>query len=301
MIYLHGMYGVGDCLHQRAILRVLLDAGHEVTLDTFYSGMYEDLLPRGLRLQLLGGVMPRIRDARQAYLPRAQRPRNTIMRRITYNREAIHRHGSILAAQFASAGIKMPARPDFSLPVPYAWKSAAMQAVGVHDKPIMVYRPSVLNNVWLSRARAPDAVSYAQLYQFIKDQFHVVSVANLGDKGEHIDGEEQFADTKFHAGELQFEVLAGLFSNAKLAFTCPGFSPVLAQAVGTPTVIVYGGNESFATTNSVGAHLAPTLAIEPIRPCACHLKEHDCDKTIDMPAAMIDLRAFVEETVLCAS
>jgi len=76
---------------------------------------------------------------------------------------------------------------------------------------------------------------------------------------------------------------------------------VLSQAVGTPTVIVYGGNESFRTTNSVGAHLAPTLAIEPVNPCECHLKNHDCDKTVDETAAIERIQHFVEREVLCAS
>jgi ADP-heptose:LPS heptosyltransferase len=263
--------------------------------------MYEDLVPRGLSLRLLGGVKPRIRDRNQAYLSRSEPPRNTVMRRITYNRESIKRHGSILAAQFAAAGVRMPERPDFSLPVPYAWRSAALQRVGVHDRPIMVMRPSVLNDVWLSRARAPEPRTYARLYECLRDMFTVVTVANIGDKGEHFDGDQPRADVRFERGELQFEELAGLFANARLAFTCPGFSPVLSQAVGTPTVIVYGGNESFRTTNSVGAHLAPTLAIEPVNPCECHLKNHDCDKTVDETAAIKRIQHFVEREVLCAS
>jgi ADP-heptose:LPS heptosyltransferase len=95
-----------------------------------------------------------------------------------------------------------------------------------------------------------------------------------------------------HGGELDFETLAGLFSEAALVFANPGFSPVLAQAVGAPCIIVYGGNESFRTTNSVGAHLAPTLAIEPIKPCECHSRTHDCDKRIDVEAAKVRVREF---------
>lgn len=293
-LVIRGMYGVGDCIHQRAILRDLLDAGDNVVLDTFYYTMYEDLMERGLRLRLIGGVMPRIKDRKQAYLERIGLPiRGAINRRITYDRNSIHRRGSILAAQYACLNMKMPTAPDFSMPVKQEWRDEINGMLPTSDKPLMVYRPSVLNNVWLSEARSPDPRSYAELYEFIRDEFFVVSVANLGDKGERIDGPEMQADVKFHKGELDFELLTGLFAEADVAFTCPGFAPVLSQAVGTSTIIVYGGNESFATTNSVGAHLAPTLPLEPINPCACHLKEHDCDKTMDIPALLKRLSTFV--------
>lgn len=297
MILLRGMYGVGDCLHQRAILRVLLATGERVVLETFYSAMYEDLVrDRNLELRLLCGIEPRVRDRRQAYLPRGgANDRRVIRHQISYNRETIRRHGSILAAQFASAGLRMPEQPDFSLPVHELWRAAAMEHVRRRsrlDRPLMVLRPSVLNDVWLSRARAPDPVVYMRVYEAIRDQFTVVTVANIGQGGERFDGDEPRADVNFTRGQLGFEELAGLFASARLVLTCPGFAPVLAQAVGTPVAIVYGGNESFRTTNSVGAHLAPTLAIEPIRPCACHLKNHDCDKTIDMSLAVQQIEAF---------
>jgi hypothetical protein len=295
-LVIRGMYGMGDCLHQRAPLRELLDAGHRVVLDTFYWSMYHDLVERGLQLRLIGGIMPRIRDAKQATLLRDRIVAGPQTRmRLSYSGETVLRHGSILAAQYASIGMRMPKRPDFSLPVPDAWREGALAALDldrVGSKPLMVYRPSTLNNVWLSRARAPDPQAYKTLYEAIRDSFYVVAVANLGDKGEHIDGPVMPCDLDLTHGELAFESLAGMFSLARLAFTCPGFSPVLAQAVGTPVVITYGGNESFKTTNSVGAHLAPTLALEPIRPCACHKKEHDCDKSMDLPLQIHRLREF---------
>jgi len=144
----------------------------------------------------------------------------------------------------------------------------------------------------------------------VREHYFVVSACNLGDYGERIVGPEMDADLKLHRGELSFEELAGLYAEADLAFTCAGFAPVLAQAVGTRCVIVYGGHEGYRTTNAVGAHLAPTLAIEPINVCECHgghysrgpggvglvkpARDHDCDKTIYLPRALERLRDFVE-------
>lgn len=289
-IWLRGMLGVGDCIHQRAVLREMLNYGRPVVLDTFYRAMYHDLVDHGLTLQLIGGHPPRIRE--RSPLRSARLPVRGSPVKITYNADMIHKHGSILAAQFASAGLQMPARPDFSLPMRPEWRQWAREAVGKHDKPLLVYRPIVLNNVWRSEARAPDPALYSALFRSIRDQFHVVSVANLGNSGEHIIGEEQDADVRFNRGELDFETMAGLFAEADLAFTCPGVSPVLAQAVGTKTVIVYGANECHRTTGTVGDHLAPTLAIEPDEPCDHHAKNCSCSKHISLTPAFERLGAF---------
>lgn len=296
MLVLRSMYGIGDCIQQRAILRDVLSKGEPVILETFYKAMYHDLGRFGLRLCLIGGIPPRIRE-RDALRSDIFLPRGAHRVKITYDPIRIKVHGSIMAAQYASVNMQMPEQPDFSLPVPREWRDHARALVGYPTKPLLVYRPIVLNNVWRAESRSPDPVLYSEIFRTLRDRYHVVSVANLGNAGEHIVGESQDADINFNRGELDFETLAGLYAEADLAFTCPGFAPVLAQAVGTKTVIVYGGNESFRTTNIVGAHLAPTLAIEPDEPCACHNKHHDCNKHITLPPAI----ARLEEFVACAS
>lgn len=293
------MYGIGDCIHQRAILRdAMMQTNEPIVLETFYKAMYHDLIGEvsNLRLKLIGGIPPRIRE-RERIFRDARIPHDAKRSKITYDPIRIKLHGSIMAAQYASVGMQMPERPDFSIPVPYKWRDLAREKVGHPNKPLLVYRPIVLNNVWRAESRSPDPALYSTLFRTLRDRYHVVSVANIGNAGEHVVGENQDADVNFNRGELDFETMAGLFAEADLAFTCPGFAPVLSQAVGTRTVIVYGGNESYRTTNSVGAHLAPTLAIEPDRPCACHNKTHDCDKRITMPPAI----ARLEEFVACAS
>ena len=79
-----------------------------------------------------------------------------------------------------------------------------------------------------------------------------------------------------------------------MSFVFPGVAAVLSQAVGTRTVIVYGANECHRTTNCVGDHLAPTLAIEPDVPCSHHMKNCDCSKYITLPPAMARLKEFVD-------
>lgn len=284
-----GMFGMGDCLHQRAVLRALMRT-HEVTVETYYTSMFHDLIADGLKLHMLEGLKAPIRDAGNAVHGHPGR----VDRRIGYDGRTVKANGSILAATFASVGLRMPARPDFSLPVLPEWREAARKLVGdTGGRPLMVYRPIVQNRNWDCPSRAPDPAAYAELYQAVRDRFFVVSVSG----GEAIVGEEQDADLKLHQAEADFEALAGLFAEADLVFGNAGFAPVLAQAVGTPVVCAYGGHDSFATTNSVGAHLAPTLAIEPIKVCGCHDRHHDCDKRIDVPAQKARLEAFVGDVL----
>ena len=283
--------GIGDCLHERAVLRELMKT-NDVTLCGWYPSLVHDLVDQGLKFhQLLSPGMARIKDIKVAS---SARPTAGQHMRLTYNADAIHRAGSILAAQFACCGLMMPDRPDFSLPVRQEWREKAnvLIAEWKPDRPLLIYRPIVLNKFWECRSRSPDPGAYAAIFAEIRDKFFVVSITDLTQSQEWIVGPEQDADIKLHRGEADFETLAGLFAESALVFCNPGFSPVLAQAVGTPSIIVYGGNESFRTTNSVGAHLSPTLAIEPLNPCECHARTHDCDKRIDVVSAVEKVREF---------
>ena len=94
-------------------------------------------------------------------------------------------------------------------------------------------------------------------------------------------------------GTLDFEGLATLFASADLVFGNMGFTPILAQAVGTPNVCVFGGYEN-SRTIAPGYHLSPTLSIDVDHPCDCHMFRHDCNKHITLPPAQARLLAFIE-------
>jgi hypothetical protein len=292
------MYGIGDNLHQRAVLRELMRP-REVWLDTFYSSMYHDLVAQGLKLRLLSrGLKPRITDAGDFSIVRL--PASAERRKINYDKAGITRYGSILGAQYASVNLRMPERPDFSLPVRDEWRRGARQLIGGWSragKPLMVYRPIVLNKTWECPSRSPDPQAYDALYRSIRDRFFVVSIADLKDGEEWIVGPRADVDIELHHGELDFETMTGLFAEADLVFGNAGFAPVLAQAVGTPNIVIYGGNESYRITNRVGAHLAPTLGIDVDNPCECRNQRHQCDKTITLPPALQRIAQFVREHV----
>lgn len=306
-----GMYGIGDCIFQRAVMRELMKRFDTVVLTSYYRDMFWDLERDGLQINIFKDK-GRIRDSsnrsseRGGVQPKTRQTFEQI--RLTYDKDMIHKYGSILAAMFASANLEMPARPDFSMAVKPEWtarwrlyfkQECARRKIKV-TKPILVYRPIVLNTRWSAPARAPDPAAYDALYKTIRDKFFVVSICNLEETNGHkewIIGPTVDADLYLHKGELDFAAMCGLFSDAAMAFTNPGFSPVIAHACKTPTVIVYGGNESFATTNSVGAHLAPTLAIDTDHPCPCHSQNHRCNKTITLPPAKKRVLEFTQSVL----
>jgi predicted SAM-dependent methyltransferase len=298
-----GMYGIGDCIFQRAVLRGIMQTKRydSIILDSYYRDMFWDMEQDGLKINIIKDK-GRIRDSDNRSSPKVNgvppvhAKRKIQQIRLTYDRKSILQHGSILAAMFASANLQMPKQPDFSMPVKPEWiarwrlyfKTECHKRNLKVTKPLMVYRPICLNTRWTAIARAPDPKAYDALYQSIRDQFFVVSIADLRKKDGHEEwtiGPKPDVDLDLSQGELDFATLCGLFADAKLAFTNPGFAPVLAHAVKTPVIIVYGGNETFATTNSVGRHLSPTLAIDIDKPCPCHQQNHHCDKHITLPPA----------------
>ena len=266
-------------------------------METHNVAPYHDLIECGLKI--LPQSAPRMREDARA-LAIIMPPPQAARKRITYSKTEIDRAGSILAAQFAACGLRMPEAPDFSLPIRPEWRAKARQLIDRWDlggKPLLIYRPIVLNKVWHCPPRSPDPAAYATLFAELRNRFFVVSFADLKPGKEWIVGPEQDVDVKFHAGELEFELLAALFAEAALVFCNAGMAPVLAQAVGTPVIVVYGGHESAKTTQASGMHLAPTLAVEPDRPCDCHPFDHPCDKHITLAPAIARINEFVARNI----
>src|SRR3546814_9509704 len=135
---------------------------------------------------------------------------------------------------------------------------------------------------------------YAELFAAIRNQFFVVSIADLQDGAEWIVGNRVNADIQMHRGELDFETIAALTKKAGLMFSSPGFAVILAQSVGTPRVCVFGGYEA-GSSFSAGAQWAPHLAIEPVNACDCFLHNHRSEERIDLGCAGIRIIDFVAQ------
>lgn len=285
------MQGLGDNLHQRAIVRQLMQR-NTVYLDTPWPSIYHDLV--GPKLQLVRPVATTLRT--QAKNVRRELgkyqldkfPRQVQMVRTWYTGDDVRKHGSILAAMLANSGCQLEGS-DFRLPIPDAWRAPVWHT----DKPLMLYRPLVMRTEWQGCAgRNPQFAAYREIFDAIREQFYVVSVADLVPGKEWLADGPVRADLELHSGELTFEALAALAKRSALVFCSAGFAPLLAQAVGTPVICVFGGHESSMTIKD-GARFAPTLGIDPIVPCNCFDHKHAHRKEIDIPAAIERVNDFV--------
>lgn len=290
-VYVIGMHGLGDNLHQRAIVRKLIgEDRRKVVLETPWPSLYHDLVGSDLELVSKGSrLRTQAKNAqREAHLfGSTRRQMGERVLRVVYPPESVRRCGSVLAAMAEQCGVDAQG-VDFRLPVPQDWIDALLKLLarwGNINKPIMFFRPLVERKEWGGcRPRNPDVEAYAALFRSIRDQFFVVSVADLAAGQEWTVGPPLEADIKLHGGELNFEMLAALAATSALVFTSPGFALVLAQAVGTPVAAIFGGYEN-AASFSAGAAFTPTLAIEPIQPCQCFSHRHACQKAVDMAQA----------------
>jgi hypothetical protein len=303
-LLIQGMHGLGDNIHSRAAIRQLLPRYARVWLETPWPCLYHDLTASG-KLMLLNKES-KLRTQRKnaereaAAFSKGKPPKNTQQLRIWYPPDAVRKHGSVLAAMLCTARLN-PDLFDFSLPLPDAWQQRAAQLIEVlaPAKPIMIYRPLVERTEWQGcAARNPDAVAYRALFDAIREQFFCISIADLVPKVEWLSGGAMPADMHFHKGELDVEILAALVQRAALTFASPGFLIPLSQALGVPSVCVFGGYES-GSSFSLGARLSPHLAIEPVTPCACFSHTHQCDKRINLPVAEMRLRRFVQTWLPC--
>lgn len=292
-LFVQGIDGIGDSLHQRAPIRRILERGDELWLTTATPCLYHDF-PRD-RLHLVDSGSALRTQAKNAereawrFVPMPYGLRPDASFRAHYDSASVASHGSVLAAMCASYGVPAD-EADFRLPVPREWT----ERTPIPGAPFIVFRPPTTRREWTGNApRNPDASAYREIFEAIRSGYLVVSVADLKDGEEQLAGDAVDADVVYHHGELDLEQLVALTCAAEFAFAPAGMMTVLAQAVETPCITVFGGYEG-AASFSGGARWAQWLSIEPIRPCACWQRDHDCDKTIDLAAATRRARTFVD-------
>ncbi len=295
-LLVRGMHGLGDNLHQRAILRQLM-RDREVFLESSWVSPYHDLI--GPKLHIVRKATRLRTQSKNAQREASSFwnkpiPRCCEAMQIWYEPREVRAQKSVLGAMCRAMRTDY-ATADFRLPVPSAWKESAWAAIGNVTKPIMVYRPLVERTEWSGcAARNPDHAAYAHLYRALRERFFVVSIADLVPGVEWIVGDDVETDLRFHAGELGFETIAGLISIASLTFCSPGFAVILSQAVETPVISVFGCYER-AYSFSGGARFSPYLGIEPINPCDDFKHDAKRSKEIDLADATARVTLFAEQ------
>lgn len=293
--YVEGMHGMGDNLHQRAIVRKWLAAGEEVWLDTPWPEIYHDLpvhcFSTGSRLRT------QAKNIRRSGIDRAQRPSEySQLVQVSYPQKLVRQCGSVMRAMAASVHGSAAAVYDFRFPVPAAWT----HGVDVPpDRPLLVVRPLVKRREWGgAEQRNPDPVAYADVFELLRGDAFVVSVADI-ERGHEDIVSVLDADLYLHKGELDFKRLAALWRDADAVYTAPGFGVVLAQAVGTPVCAVFGGYEKSYSFSS-GLDFSDCLFIDADVGCDCFSHHHACDKRITVMRWRDKIAAFRSRNLLQA-
>jgi hypothetical protein len=300
----HGMHGLGDNLHERAIVRELMRE-NEVWLATSWPQLFWDM-PELHLVPLKSPIAWMAKnEARCAalYDNRPLKPGAVAMTNgyLSMMPKGIAMYGSVLGTMAAWCKITLTS-DDFRMPIAPEWAAkadAVLMELG-DGRPLMIYRPPVAlseanrGSTQAKIARNPDLAASHALLSAIRDQYFVISLADMAAWTEHLIGPSFKADAEFHHGELDVETIAAITAKADLVFASPGFMTVLAQAVSTPLICIFGGfegKESF----SAGGKFSPWLPIEPIHPCSCW--QHTCthDKTIEVPSAIERIKHFIAE------
>lgn len=267
MKVIQGMYGLGDSIYQRSVLREIKET---VYLRTAWPQLYKDL--------------PNIKPVRPSTNLRTQNknisriPANTWhfepnkpSVKMSYSSKALQ-HGSILKGLSECVGVEPK---TFDVP---KFKGPDMG----HVKPYAVVRPVTLRSEWLNRARGPEPEYVCRAADILREEeFTIMSVADLTQK-EWCEKLPR-ADINFNHGELCFEELMGLIQGASVVVGGVGWIVPACVAAGVPLITILGGQ---------GGHNAPEKIIDnpmndskvrfikPENYCMCRGNRHACDKTI---------------------
>lgn len=290
------MLGLGDNLHQRAIVKYYIQESYEVYLKTPWPQIYYDLdittilVDSTLRAQ--NKNVSRIKNDSPLPLPCFSKTK-----KIWYTAKGVRDSKSILGAMLNESGVPID-KFDFSFNPKYEWIELARKIIGLTNtksKPILFYRPLIERTEWNGCAnRNPEKESYETLINHIAKDFFVISIADIKNNEEWISGGNIKADLTLHDGKISFEELCGLMYLSRLVFCSPGFALVMAQSMGIPNICVYGGREN-SEAYELGARITSSLGINTIKPCMCFDHTHECIKEIDIKNALTMIDSFIQK------
>lgn len=256
------MYGLGDNIYQRAVVREL----GPVSLYTPWPQLYADL-PDVQCLRPVTSLRTQARNAARRDLQFSTSSARGPQKRIGYGAG-----GTMLASMMASVGLRRN-KIDFSGP---PVKPACYE-------PYILIRPATIRTEWRADARNPDPQYLVAAAESLQDRYTIISVADLKPGVEWPVEPLPFAHIRYHAGELTLEYLLSLVAGAAGVIGGVGWLLPAAVAYKTPMLLVYGG---------WGAVNGPQRTIDPRMPagnivsampenfCMCDNRAHACPRTI---------------------
>jgi len=172
---------------------------------------------------------------------------------------------------------------DFTFPVRQKWIEAARSFVSGLDlkgKKLCLVRPNTLRPEWLCPTRNPKTEHYQTLIDLYRDEYFFLSVADLEDGKEWLDGEILGIDAILHRGEVPWSTLFGLIKISDMFITNPGWGMLAGIATRAKTFTIFGGelHPRYFVDEHVGTQNFGYVAPDPF--CNCFKMEHACNKKI---------------------
>lgn len=257
---IHGMFGLGDGLYQRAFIKAM---PKPLYLSTPWPILYSDI--PGVHC-----VRPQTNLRTQAkniarhsswLMPPAKQP----ARYIRYGTEGI------IPGMIASFGV-IPCEFDLP-PLPPSPETGKY----------VVVRPATVRSEWRADTRNPDPhyINVAAHYAYHQG-YRIISVADLQEGQEWLVGEMDYpTDACYHKGELPVEQLLALVANASAVIGGIGWLVPAALSAKVPAWIICGGQGGYNAPELITPKGQSNITFAvPDNFCRCRLKIHSCDKRI---------------------
>ena len=260
------MYGLGDNIYQRAVVRALPGLHY---LRTPWPQLYSDL-PNIQCVRPVTRLRTQAKNAargwRWAHPPATLAPRKA---------HYVHHEGTMLEGLCRAFGVSLPA-VTFDLP--------AFEMPRRGGQPYVLLRPATVRAEWRADARNPMPAYLDRAARAAsRAGYMVISVADLADGHEWLDGPAPYADVAYHRGEQDLEKLLGLVHSAAGVIGGVGWMVPAAVAYQVPMLLLYGGWGGPNGPHRIFDPRMDTSRIHQVMPdefCMCSNSQHNCNKTI---------------------
>lgn len=187
-----------------------------------------------------------------------------------------------------------PSWLDNSIFIKQEWISKARLFVNT-DRRICIIRPNTIRKEWQCPARNPHTKYLQRFINYYKDQFYIISIANLSKDHEEYDGVLEGVDLELTKG-IDIEMFMGLFAIADMIVTSPSFWSALGIAMDKNMVIVYGAHYSHWNLNDPRCKTTKVTFVQPYPFDCCVRDKPNAFK--DIPLSILD-KAYREGVMRC--
>jgi len=178
----------------------------------------------------------------------------------------------------------IPIQNGFKMDLPnYPLPKLVLDGMKGDTRPIALIRPVTVRKEWCNPARNPIPEYVAWCSNRLRDEFHVVLVADLDDSAEWLLPPFPWADQSFTCGELGIKEILGLTQHASVAVGGVGWVLPVAVAYQTPLYCILGGQGGHNSPRRVTdprMNLSSVRWGMPDKLCMCSDMLHECAKTI---------------------